>query len=199
MSFPITSVGEHEFPALLREIPQPPKALNYRGVLPSPNIHLLSVVGSRAYTAYGKQVIDELIGGLKGYPIGIVSGLALGVDSLSHIAALQNNLYTLAIPGGGLSDETLYPATHKPLARRILEAGQGHVRIGHEGRQDHPRGVPQRTLRDQGGGTGQRDEEFQRRDGARRRRGRHPEPRRKSLRHDYRVEKRCRQIIDHRA
>jgi DNA processing protein len=83
------------------------------------------VVGSRKYTSYGKQVVDELIGGLRNYPIGIVSGLALGIDSLAHEAALANNLYTLAIPGGGLSDEVIYPATHKGLAHRILEAGGG--------------------------------------------------------------------------
>lgn len=125
MSFPILNVSSEQFPALLREIPQPPQALNYRGALPPSDIHLLSVVGSRKYTSYGKQVIDELIGGLRDYPIGIVSGLALGIDSLSHEAALRNNLYTLAIPGGGLSDEVIYPATHKPLAHKILAAGGG--------------------------------------------------------------------------
>ena len=125
MSFPIIDLPAVEFPALLREIPQPPVALNYRGALPPPDIQLLSVVGSRKYTSYGKQVVDELIGGLRNYPIGIVSGLALGIDSLAHEAALKNNLYTLAIPGGGLSDEVIYPATHKGLAHRILEAGGG--------------------------------------------------------------------------
>ncbi len=125
MSFPILDVSAAEFPALLREIPQPPASLNYRGVLPPPHITLLSVVGSRKYTSYGKQVVDELIGGLKNYPVGIVSGLALGIDSLAHEAALQNNLYTLSIPGSGLGDEVIYPATHKRLAHRILESGGG--------------------------------------------------------------------------
>lgn len=125
MSFPLTDVKAVEFPRLLREIPQPPTTLNYRGQLPATDLKLLSVVGSRKYTTYGKQVIEELISGLRGYPIGIVSGLALGIDSLAHEAALKNNLYTLAIPGGGLSDEVLYPATHKPLAQRILTAGGG--------------------------------------------------------------------------
>ncbi len=125
MSFPICEVSAAEFPSLLREIPQPPSSLNYRGALPPTDITLLSVVGSRKYSSYGKQVVDELIGGLKDYPVGIVSGLALGIDSLAHEAALKNNLYTLSIPGSGLSEEVLYPATHKPLARRILEAGGG--------------------------------------------------------------------------
>jgi DNA processing protein len=125
MSFPIRELSPQEFPPLLREIPQPPEVLNYRGALPPPHITLLSIVGSRKYTAYGKQVVDELVGGLKNYPIGIVSGLALGIDSIAHEAALKNSLYTLAIPGGGLSNEVLYPATHKPLAHRILESGGG--------------------------------------------------------------------------
>lgn len=125
MSFPICDVLAAEFPAALREIPQPPEALNYRGALPPPHLTLLSVVGSRKYTSYGKQVVDELIGGLRKYPVGIISGLALGIDSLAHEAALKNNLYTLAIPGGGLGDDVIYPSTHKNLARRIMEAGGG--------------------------------------------------------------------------
>ena len=125
MSFPVTEVTTEEFPPLLREIPQPPKSLNYRGSLPLPSLKLLTIVGSRKYTTYGKQAIDHLVAGLRGHPVGIVSGLALGVDSLAHEAALLNNLYTLSIPGSGINDEVIYPARHKPLARRILEAGGG--------------------------------------------------------------------------
>jgi DNA processing protein len=125
MSFPIHELAASEFPSRLHEIPQPPKQLNYRGVLPGNELKLLTVVGSRKYTSYGKQCVDHLIGGLRGYRVGIVSGLALGIDSLAHEAALANNLYTLAIPGSGLDDSVLYPATHKPLARKILEAGGG--------------------------------------------------------------------------
>ncbi len=125
MSFPIHELPASEFPSRLHEIPQPPKQLNYRGVLPGNELKLLTVVGSRKYTSYGKQCVDHLIGGLRGYRVGIVSGLALGIDSLAHEAALANNLYTLAIPGSGLDDSVLYPATHKPLARKILEAEGG--------------------------------------------------------------------------
>lgn len=125
MSFPVVELQVAEFPKRLLEIPQPPKSLNYRGTLPSPDLKLLSIVGSRKYTTYGKQAVEELVGGLRNYPIGIVSGLALGIDSLAHEAALRNNLYTLAIPGGGLNNAALYPAAHKNLARRILEANGG--------------------------------------------------------------------------
>lgn len=125
MNFPIVELDKSDFSPLLLEIPQPPKKLNYRGRLPDQNIKLLTVIGSRKYTEYGKEVVNHLISGLRGYNIGIVSGLALGIDSLAHEAALANNLYTLAIPGGGLSDEVIYPASHKPLAKRVLESGGG--------------------------------------------------------------------------
>ena len=125
MSFPICEVLSEEFPSLLREIPQTPEQLNYRGKLPSSEMKLLAVVGSRKYSTYGKQVVEHLISGLSGYNVGIVSGLALGIDSLAHKAALHNNLYTLAIPGSGLDDTVIYPATHRPLARKILESEGG--------------------------------------------------------------------------
>lgn len=125
MSYPIKSLRQSDFPPLLKEIPEPPAELNYQGRLPSSDLTLLTVVGSRKYTSYGRGVVDYLIGGLKGYPIGIVSGLALGIDALAHQAALKNNLYTLAVPGSGLADTVLYPASNKRLAREILARGGG--------------------------------------------------------------------------
>lgn len=125
MSFPIRAVTPEDFPQLLKEIPQVPQSLNYRGVLPSPNMKLLAVVGSRNYSPYGKQVIDHLLPELAGHNIGIVSGLALGVDSLSHECALDHGLYTLAVPGSGIDDSVIYPKSHRPLAQKILEAGGG--------------------------------------------------------------------------
>ncbi len=124
-SFPIFELPPALFPPLLHEIPQKPSQLFYRGVLPNAELKLVSVVGSRKYSTYGKQVLEHLISGLQGYPVGIVSGLALGIDSLAHDAALRHKLYTLAIPGSGLDASVIYPATHKPLARRILEEGGG--------------------------------------------------------------------------
>jgi len=123
--YPIYEISKKDFPPLLHEIPQPPQRLYYRGNLPYPDIKLLCVVGSRRYSTYGKQVVGHLIAGLQGYNIGIVSGLALGIDSLAHEAALLNNLYTLAVPGSGLEDTVIYPASHKGLARKILEHGGG--------------------------------------------------------------------------
>ncbi len=124
-SFEIRELTSNEFPSLLAEIPQPPKELWAVGNLPSPDLTLLCVVGSRKYTTYGKQVIEHLLGGLEGYPVGIVSGLALGVDGLAHEAALRHGLYTMAVPGSGLDESVLYPASHRNLARTIVDAGGG--------------------------------------------------------------------------
>lgn len=126
MSFSVKNLSIEDKPvALLKEIPEPPKQLYFRGRLPAPELSLLTVVGSRRYTSYGKAAVEHLVSGLTGYPVGIVSGLALGIDSLAHEAALKAGLYTLAVPGSGINDEVIYPREHLSLARRILEADGG--------------------------------------------------------------------------
>ncbi|MCI0619724.1 DNA-processing protein DprA [Candidatus Wolfebacteria bacterium] len=113
-----------EFPALLTEITDPPKELYLRGTLPAGgNLKYLCVVGSRKYTEYGRDACEKLIAGLRGYPVVIVSGLALGIDSIAHTAALAARLITISVPGSGLGWDTLYPRNHVELAKRILEAG----------------------------------------------------------------------------
>lgn len=64
-----------------------------------------------------------LIEGLAGYPISIVSGLALGTDACAHRAALRYGLHTIAIPGSGLADQVIGPRSNRGLARDILENG----------------------------------------------------------------------------
>jgi DNA processing protein len=84
---------------------------------------LLAVVGSRNYSNYGKQVVEHLVEGLRGYPITIVSGLALGIDTLAHESALRSGLHTISVPGSGIDDSVIYPARNKILARKILDRG----------------------------------------------------------------------------
>jgi DNA processing protein len=124
-ALPLRALLPAAFPPLLHEIPQPPKTLWAQGALPPPELPLLAVVGSRDYTTYGKQVVNHLIGGLRHYQVGIVSGLALGIDTLAHEAALASELYTMAVPGSGLAAAVLYPARNKSLAERIVAAGGG--------------------------------------------------------------------------
>lgn len=119
-NYPLKKLSTKEFPRPLLEIPHPPKTLYIRGVLPHPDFKRLCVVGSRKYTPYGKQVCEKLIEGLRGYPIVIVSGLALGIDSIAHESALKAGLPTIAVPGSGLGDNVLYPKSNTGLAFDIL-------------------------------------------------------------------------------
>lgn len=121
----IRDLSFDEFPPLLREINDPPKSLRYDGELPIDGNKLLVVVGSRKYSQYGREMCEYLIAGLRGYPITIVSGLALGIDAIAHRAALNAGLQTIAVPGSGLGRKVLYPRSNFNLAEEIIEAGGG--------------------------------------------------------------------------
>ena len=112
-----------EFPKALLEIPQPPKTLYLRGELPAESLIYLAVVGSRKFTSYGRDACEKLITGLKGYPVVIVSGLAMGIDAIAHRAALKNGLTTISFPGSGLDDKVLFPSVNLQLAKEILSSG----------------------------------------------------------------------------
>lgn len=120
----IYKLKPEQFPKALLEIPQPPKDLYIRGLLPKENEYIfLAVVGSRDYTNYGRDICEKLIKGLSGYPIVIVSGLATGIDTIAHRSALANGLITIAMPGSGLDPKVLYPKTNIHLAEEIIENG----------------------------------------------------------------------------
>jgi DNA processing protein len=123
MKFNLKILENEAIPAELLEIPQPPKKLYLAGKLPSKGTTYLAVVGSRKATTYGKDVVKKLISGLKGYPIAIVSGLAVGIDALSHEAALSAGLLAVAFPGSGISEEAFFPPTSLKLAERIVSSG----------------------------------------------------------------------------
>lgn len=119
----IRELTREEWPIQLLEIPQQPEKLWIRGSMPEEGTKLLTVVGSRALTHYGQEACQKLITGLAGYPISIVSGLALGADACAHRAALSVGLHTIAIPGSGLDDSVIGPRANLDLAKEILKAG----------------------------------------------------------------------------
>ncbi len=112
-----------DFPGGLGELPQPPEKLWLMGTLPPAGTKYLAVVGSRAMTRYGQEVCQKLIAGLAGYPISIVSGLALGVDTCAHKAALATGLHTIAFPGSGVDETVLYPRSNRSFSQELLKAG----------------------------------------------------------------------------
>jgi DNA processing protein len=122
--FPIETIDiEKHFPQL-KEIPEYPQTLQIRGSLERiTGTTLITIVGSRKCTPYGKQVCEMLIKGLAGYPVTIVSGLAYGIDAIAHQAAIDNGLPTIAFPGSGLDWNVLYPKQNRKLAEDTLRSG----------------------------------------------------------------------------
>ncbi len=119
----IRELAREEWPQGLLEIPKPPAQLWLRGTMPPREYKRLAVVGSRALSRYGKDACERLILGLAGYPVSIVSGLALGADACAHKAALLAGLHTIAMPGSGIADAVIGPRANYGLAQDILKAG----------------------------------------------------------------------------
>jgi DNA processing protein len=126
----IRELAREEYPPSLHEIPEPPERLWMAGSFAPPGTKHLAVVGSRALTSYGREAIGKLIAGLAGYPVSIVSGLALGADAAAHKAALAHGLHTIAVPGSGLGESALYPRSNLALAREIFR-GSGALLSEH--------------------------------------------------------------------
>lgn len=109
------------YPRLLREIPAPPPVLYVRGrLLPADDL-AIGVVGTRNVTAYGRHVTERLAGDLAAQHVTIVSGLARGVDTHAHMAALDAGGRTIAVLGCG--PDLVYPPDNARLAARIVEQG----------------------------------------------------------------------------
>ncbi len=127
-------LSKSEMPEQLRQIPDPPEKLYVRGNLTNClTAPLLAVVGSRKVSTYGRQVTSKLVRGVAGQGVGIVSGLALGVDGLAHSAALEMSAPTIAVMPCGL--DAIYPQSHFHMAKQILESGGALI-------SEYPDGTP---------------------------------------------------------
>ena len=129
------SIDDSAYPSELRTISAPPKQLYYLGCDPTEWLvrPRVAVVGSRSVTPYGKQVTTQLVTELVSRGITIVSGLALGVDTVAHTAATAVSGGHIAILAHGL--DKIYPASNTQLARKLLS--QGGVLIS-----EYPEGTP---------------------------------------------------------
>jgi DNA processing protein len=112
-------MNEFTIPEKLKNIPQPPEKLYINGQFPCTEKYLC-IVGSRKNTEYGRRICEELLKGLRGYSITIVSGLAYGIDAIAHQNALINQLPTIAFPGSSVDFESIYPSSHLSLAKKII-------------------------------------------------------------------------------
>lgn len=114
-------ITDDNYPKRLLNCYDSPALLFYRGTADLNTSKIISVVGTRNNTSYGKQVCEDLLHALSDLKILVVSGLAFGVDTIAHRSALKNNLSTIAVLAHGL--DMIYPSQNKSLARQMT--GQG--------------------------------------------------------------------------
>jgi DNA processing protein len=113
--------GDSRYPSLLREIHHPPMVLYARGKEFSPDQTFIAVVGSRNATPYGLKSAEKFGNGLAMCGIGVVSGLARGIDSAAHEGCLRGGGMTVAVLGTGI--DRIYPRENRRLLERIISEG----------------------------------------------------------------------------
>lgn len=122
----IVSINNLKYPSLLKEIPSAPYLLYVKSNDPEFDFNstpMLSVVGSRKLTEYGKQAALSISREISEAGITVVSGMALGIDAVAHKSALDAQGKTVAVLGSGLDDRNIGPRTNFDLSRQIIENG----------------------------------------------------------------------------
>jgi len=130
------------YPPLLKEVGSPPKTIYYLGELPQDS-PCVAIVGSRKATPYGIEMTKRLAGELASCGITIVSGLALGIDTVAHKAAVEAGGKTIAVLACGLNQ--IYPASNRNLAKKILATSGGIISEYPEGTEPYKSNFPARN------------------------------------------------------
>ena len=116
------TILDSNYPRYLRSITTPPLILFYYGDLSLLyRNNMVSIIGKRENSSYGKEMTEKIVKGLQDYHATIISGMALGIDSIAHNKALECNLKTIAVLGGGI--DYCYPQSNKELYERIKKEG----------------------------------------------------------------------------
>lgn len=116
-------ITDEKYPQRLLNCYDSPILLYYRGDADLNASKIISVIGTRSNTDYGKQMTESLIKDLAAYQVVVVSGLAYGIDALAHKAALKNNLPTIGVLAHGL--DQIYPMQHAGIAKEMAKKGGG--------------------------------------------------------------------------
>ena len=117
------TILDEDYPSILKNIYRPPFVLYYKGdkSLLNKDALYISFIGSRDASSYGEAVTKKLIGDIKGENVIIVSGLAKGIDGISHQASLDKHIKTIAVLGTGI--DMVYPKENVYLYERISQEG----------------------------------------------------------------------------
>lgn len=116
----VVARGDEGYPARLLDLRDPPVRVHMLGRWPS-GASAVAVVGTRDATAYGERVTRELVRALGRVGVGVVSGMARGIDAVAHRAALESGAPTLAVLGTGV--DVPYPTGHRALHAELAERG----------------------------------------------------------------------------
>ncbi len=112
---------DQAYPLRLKQCNDSPLLLYHKGNTRLNNLRIIALVGTRMATEYGRDMCRRLLEGLKDLDVLVVSGLAYGIDTWSHKAALENNLQTLGVLGHGL--DRIYPFSNRSLAEKMISNG----------------------------------------------------------------------------
>lgn len=114
-------ITDKKYPQRLLNCYDSPIILYYRGNADLNQSKIVAIVGTRNHNEYGKTVCEKFVEDIASENILIVSGLAYGIDSIAHKAAIRNDLKTVAVLAHGL--DRIYPSQNKSLAKEIIEQG----------------------------------------------------------------------------
>ena len=112
---------DEDYPKRLLHCPDSPILIFYKGNVSLNASRIVSVVGTRNHSEYGRHACEEFIEKIKDEQVLIISGLAFGIDTISHKAALKNELPTVGVLAHGL--DRIYPPENRNLAKQMLENG----------------------------------------------------------------------------
>lgn len=119
----LITIQDKDYPKLLKEIYAPPPLLYVKGNIEPKDDFSIGIVGTRELSSYGREITPLITTDLSQAGLTIVSGLAKGIDTLAHKAALKIGNRTIAVLGSGLDKKSIYPFSNKYLAEEISENG----------------------------------------------------------------------------
>jgi len=112
---------DEDYPERLKDCPDAPLMIYFKGNTPLNNIRTVAIVGTRKQTEYGQKMTEALVEGLLPYGVTIVSGLAYGVDIIAHRKAIQKGISTIGVMAHGL--DRIYPRAHSFMANEMIQNG----------------------------------------------------------------------------
>ena len=127
-------ITQKNYPQRLLNCYDPPVLLYYKGNADLNQTKIISIVGTRSNTPYGKKITEAIIEKISAQNILIVSGLAYGIDTIAHKAALGNGLPTIGVLANGLKN--IYPAENKNLAKEMIAGGGILSELLHDAKPD---------------------------------------------------------------